>query len=416
MMLIRLIWESIRFAWQALESNLTRTILSLLGVTVGIFSIIAVFTLVDSLERNIKNSLSFLGSNVVRVDRFPFAAGGSQEYPWWRYFRRPPATFAEYEFLADRLKNAEAVTLSANARATVRQASNSYERANLQGIEVPHNEVYDIPIARGRYFTALEVSASRTVAIIGVKIADALFPNQESIGKTFKIKGLKFTVVGILEEEGEGLFDAPSKDESILLPFGAFTKLYYVGKNGIEPTIAAKGFDNDPGLIALENEMAGLLRAKRGLKPSEEDNFALNQSEFIQNAIGSIFSVISIAGWVIGGFSILIGGFGIANIMFVSVKERTSIIGIQKSLGAKNYFILFQFLFESTFLSLIGGLSGLALVYAGTFIPLGSLELILSLKNILLGIGLSSVIGMVAGIVPASIAAGLDPVEAIRAS
>ncbi len=415
-MLIRLIWESIRFAWQALESNLTRTILSLLGVTVGIFSIIAVFTLVDSLERNIKNSLSFLGSNVVRVDRFPFAAGGSQEYPWWRYFRRPPATFAEYEFLADRLKNAEAVTLSANARATVRQASNSYERANLQGIEVPHNEVYDIPIARGRYFTALEVSASRTVAIIGVKIADALFPNQESIGKTFKIKGLKFTVVGILEEEGEGLFDAPSKDESILLPFGAFTKLYYVGKNGIEPTIAAKGFDNDPGLIALENEMAGLLRAKRGLKPSEEDNFALNQSEFIQNAIGSIFSVISIAGWVIGGFSILIGGFGIANIMFVSVKERTSIIGIQKSLGAKNYFILFQFLFESTFLSLIGGLSGLALVYAGTFIPLGSLELILSLKNILLGIGLSSVIGMVAGIVPASIAAGLDPVEAIRAS
>ncbi len=415
-MLIRLIWESIRFAWQALRANLTRTVLSLLGVTVGIFSIIAVFTLVDSLETNIKNSLSFLGSNVVSVGRFPYQAGGPTDYPWWRYFRRPPGTYAEYEFLAERLKNAQAVTISATARTTARQASNAYERASLQGIVLSYNEVFDVPIATGRYFTDLEVSASRTVALIGAKIADALFPNQEPVGKTFKIKGLKFTVVGILEEEGEGLFDAPSKDESILIPFGAFTKLFYVGKNGIEPTVASKGFEDDPGLIALENEMAGLLRAKRGLKPSEEDNFALNQSEFIQNAVGSIFSVIGIAGWVIGGFSILIGGFGIANIMFVSVKERTSIIGIQKSLGAKNYFILCQFLFEATFLSLIGGLAGLALVYAGTYVPLGSLELILSFKNVLLGLGLSSVIGMLSGIVPASIAAGLNPVEAIRAT
>ena len=190
--------------------------------------------------------------------------------------------------------------------------------------------------------------------------------------------------------------------------------MYYTGRNGLEPTIAAKGMESDIGLVALENEMTGLMRAKRGLKPTQEDNFSLNKTEFIQNAIGSIFDVISVAGWVIGGFSILVGGFGIANIMFVSVRERTNIIGIQKSLGAKNYFILFQFLFEAMCLSLIGGITGIILVYLLSFMPLGSLDLILSFTNIILGLGVSSIIGIVAGIVPATLAARMDPVEAIR--
>ncbi len=207
--------------------------------------------------------------------------------------------------------------------------------------------------------------------------------------------------------------ELPSKDEACLVPFGAFSKMYYTGRNGLEPTIAVKGRDTDVGLVALENEMAGFLRAKRGLKPTQENNFALNKTEFIQNAIGSIFDVISVAGWVIGGFSILVGGFGIANIMFVSVRERTNIIGIQKSLGARNYFILFQFLFEAVCLSLIGGGSGILLVYLLSFIPLGSLELVLSFNNIILGLGVSSAIGVVAGIVPATLAARMDPVEAI---
>lgn len=413
MIVFRLIWESFRFAMDALKSNLTRTILSLLGVTVGIFAIIAVFTLVDSLEKNIKDSLTFLGSNVVRVDRFPFAAGG-QNYPWWRYFRRPPGTYAEFTFLEERLKSAHSVTISANTRTTVKSGSNAYEMANLDGVVFNHKDVYDIPIDKGRFFTEMEINAARNVAIIGVKIGNALFPGQSPIGKTFKIKGLNFTVIGVFVEEGEGLFDAPSKDEALLVPYGAFSKLFYVGKNGIEPIIAAKGLDDDPGLVMLENEMAGLLRAKRGLKPTAENNFALNKSEFIQDAIGSIFAVISIAGGVIGGFSILIGGFGIANIMFVSVKERTGIIGIQKSLGAKNYFILLQFLFEATVLSLIGGLSGLLIVYAATFVSLGNLEIILTFKNILLGLVLSSAIGIISGIIPASLAAKMDPVVAIR--
>lgn len=412
--LLKLIWESFRFALQALKSNLTRTILSLLGVTIGIFAIIAVFTLVDSLEKNIKASFSFLGTNVVQVGRFPFV--GSPDFPWWKYFQRPPSDFQEYLFIKQRVKNANGVTISASANTMLKAGSNSFSGADLQGVLFDYKDVFDVPIDQGRFFTEQEINASRNVTLIGVQIAKALFPGQDPLGKELKIKGQKFIVVGIFKEEGEGLFDMPSKDDACMISYGSFAKLFSVGRFGIEPTIAVQGMDDDIGLLAIENEMTGLLRSKRGLKPTDEDNFSINKSEHVLNAIGSIFDVISIAGWVIGGFSILVGGFGIANIMFVSVKERTNIIGIQKSLGAKNYFILLQFLFEATFLSLFGGIAGLFIVFLMTFVPLGSLEVTISFKNILLGVGLSSAIGVVSGIIPATLAARLDPVEAIRST
>jgi putative ABC transport system permease protein len=171
---------------------------------------------------------------------------------------------------------------------------------------------------------------------------------------------------------------------------------------------------DDKGQVELEAEATGLLRTKRGLKPTQDKNFSINRPEALSAAIGGIFGVLNVAGWVIGIFSLLVGGFGIANIMFVSVKERTNLIGIQKSLGAKNYFILFQFLFEAIFLSLVGGLVGIILVYLLSFIPLDMLDIVLTPKNIVLGLTVSSVIGVLSGIIPAFSAARMDPVEAIR--
>lgn len=412
MRFLRQILESFRFAWQALRSNLLRTTLSLLGVTIGIFAIIAVFTLVDSLERNIKTSLSFIGDKVVYVEKWPWTFGS--EYQWWKYFQRPEASMTEYKFLHDRLETAQAVVaIDFKGRVTVKNGNNSMSSL-IQGTTFEYNDISDVPIEQGRYFTQQEIDVARNVAIIGADVAENLFPSQDPVGKTFKLNGLNFTVIGTQERKGESIINVGGNpDIKCLIPLGAFAKMFH----SINPSIsiAIKGYDDDPGLTELEGEIRGLMRTRRGLRPTQDDNFAINRPEAIAQAISGIFVVLTLAGWVIGGFSILIGGFGIANIMFVSVKERTNIIGIQKSLGAKNYFILFQFLFEAILLSLVGGLAGIALVYALSFMQLGTLELQLSTGNIVLGLGVSSIIGIVSGIIPAFSAARLDPVIAIRA-
>lgn len=411
---IRLIFESFRFALNSLRVNLLRTILSLLGVTIGIFAIIGVFTVVDSLENSIKDSMAFLGDRVIRVEKWPWVFNGP--YEWWKYFKRPQATHEEFEFLQNNLDNSKGIVIEAvKENVIVKHRSNSTGGVILDGVSYGYSDVYETPIEKGRYFSPSEISFGRNVAILGSEIASSLFGSHNPINQEVKIRGLKFIVIGVMKKQGENLIDTPSKDDFCIIPYSGFQKLYYSGPRwGIGSTISVKGGEEDVGLIKLENEIRGLMRIKRGLRPIEEDNFALNRPEAITNQISSVFDVVGIAGWVIGGFSILVGGFGIANIMFVSVKERTHIIGIQKSLGAKNYFILFEFLFEAIFLSLLGGSVGLFLVYLITFVPTGTLNLFLSVKNIILGLGVSSIIGTVSGIVPAALAARLDPVIAIR--
>jgi len=412
-LVLKLIKESLIFALTALRANILRTTLSLLGVTIGIFAIIAVFTLVDSLERSINESLSFLGRTNVDISRFPFEFG--PDVPWWEYIKRPYSTYEEYDFLRDKIQNAEAITIFAVNEVTPKFKNSSSTNITLLGISQGHQDVYnDFKGLNGRYFTVQEFEAGRNVAVIGHRARTELFDGNNPIGKQLKLKGSKFTIVGYIEEQGAGLFGDTSIDENIFIPFKAFTKINYVGEGGLEPNITIKGLESDIGLVELEYELKGLVRKARGLRPKEKDNFSIVRQQAILNSIGSFFDVLGIGGWLIGGFSILIGGFGIANIMFVSVRERTNIIGIQKSLGAKNYFILFQFLFESVFLSIIGGAVGLLLVYLVTFIDLGSLDLALSGSNIVLGVGVAAVIGTVSGIVPAALAARMDPVEAIR--
>lgn len=415
MKVLKLILESFRFAWGALKTNLLRTTLSLLGVTVGIFSIIAVFTAVDSLERSIKDSLNFLGTNNINVEKWPFGFG-SGPYPWWTYLRRPYVTFDEYRFIRDNVNNAKAVAIfTVRGGSIAKYESSSVGDLSLLGVVYAHKDVYEIPIESGRYFTREEANGSSNVIIIGHRSAEELFPNTSPIGKEVKIKGLKYYIIGVIKEEGDSFLGAPSNDDNVYMPYRAFQKIYYSGRrSGVEPRITVKGLAEDIGLVELEAELRGLMRKKRSLKPKEDDDFALNRPEAITNFIGSTFDIIGIAGAIIGGFAILVGGFGIANIMFVSVRERTNVIGIQKSLGAKNYFILFQFLFEAVFLSLIGGVVGVVLVYFLSFANLGSLDLVLTTSNIILGLGISAVIGVLSGIVPALMAARLDPVIAIR--
>ena len=418
MLTLRLVFESFRFAWDALKSNLLRTVLSLLGVTVGIFAIIAVFMVVDSLESSIRRSMDFVGDKVIYVAKWPWTFG--PDYPWWKYFNRPVPNPREFKELQRQLgpNNKGTAIFVADGGNTLKSGSNSVSDCAIQGISYAYRVVSNVPIVQGRYFTTQEMDAARPVAILGATIAENLFPQGNAVGREFKAQGQRFTVVGVMEKEGKKLLDTPSNDANCLVPFGMFTKMYALSTNGMggpAATLAVKGRDDDPGLLNLEYEMRGVMRNIRGLKPREEDNFALNRPEMFASAIGKLFSVIGVAGAIIGSFAMLVGGFGIANIMFVSVRERTNIIGIQKSLGAKNYFILLQFLFEAVCLCLIGGGVGIGLVWLLTLLPQDALPLFLSASNVALGLFVSVGIGILAGIVPAVMAANLDPVEAIRA-
>lgn len=415
---LRLLKESFVFSFNALIANPIRTVLSLLGVTIGIFTIIAVLSTVDSLEKSIKDNLSFLGTENLRVEKWPWDFN-NPSYEWWKFFRRPEPTYREYEFLKDNLVNAEAVEIiTSRGGLNIKYLNNSSYVDELAGIVFENQFFGSKEFSSGRFFTQNETLTGSNVAIIGYSIMEDLFKVSEyAIGKKIKIKGISYTIIGVYEEQGESFGGGPSSDRQMYIPFNSFRKIYKVGRKGSNAVIRVKGNgDEDPGLVNLEYELRGLVRANRGIKPIEDDSFAINRPEYLASFVSAIFATISIAGWVIGSFSILVGGFGIANIMFVSVKERVPIIGLQKSLGAKKYFILMQFLFESSFLSIFGGLFGIFFVFLLTLPDLGTFDLIISLENVILGVTISSVIGILAGLLPALFASNLDPVEAIRSN
>jgi putative ABC transport system permease protein len=406
--------ESIVFALQALVGNKLRSILSLLGITIGIFAVIMVFTIVDSLEQNLRKSVQSLGDDVVFIQKWPWTFGPN--YPWWKYMNRPLPDYKELDYVLENCDGAQSAAFVVSASTTVKYQSSNIENVGVVCASHQYDKVKNFEIAEGRYFTEIESSSGRPVGVIGDVLAKALFPNQNPIGQTIKVRGSKVMVIGVFKKEGESILGG-SVDTQVLVPVNYARSLIDINDENLDPQIlvrAKPGITNDE----LISELTGLMRSKRRLSPVEEEDFALNQTSLISNQFDSLFDVVGIAGWIIGGFSILVGGFGIANIMFVSVKERTNIIGIQKSLGAKNYFILMQFLFESVFLSVIGGFIGLLIVYLITLIAGDSvgMEIQLSRSNVILGFTISILIGVVSGFVPAYGASQLDPVEAIRSN
>ena len=360
-----------------------------------------------------------MGDKIISVQKWPLEFGA--DYPWWKYFKRPVPTPREFQQLRRQLgsnNKGSAIFATSNGN-TLKAGSSSVGDCMLQGVSYDFRVVSNVPIKDGRYFTPQEMEAARPVAIVGATIAENLFPNGNALGQQFKARGQTLTIIGVMVKEGKKLVTISSNDANCIIPFGMFTKIFTLSTNGFgggpSASIAVKGRNEDPGLLNLEYEMLGVMRNIRGLKPREEDNFALNRPEMIAAAVGKLFGVIGLVGAVIGSFAMLVGGFGIANIMFVSVRERTNIIGIQKSLGAKNSFILSQFLFEAICLCLIGGGAGILLVWLVTLVPQDALPLTMSAARVSLGLLVSVGIGIIAGIVPAVIAANLDPVIAIRA-
>ena len=414
MLLLKLILESFRFAFNALVVNKLRTFLSLLGITIGIFCIISVFTVIDSLERAIRNSMESLGSNVIYIQKWPWAPPeGETEYPWWKYLNRPVPTLQEAEDILHRSQLTRNASFNVFYRRTVQVDKNKAENVEVIGTSPGLINIWSLDVAMGRPFTEMEMNSARNLGMLGSDVASQLFPNSSPVGKTIKIQGYKIYIIGVFTKMGEDMFGT-SMDKRVLLPIKFAARMVDIHRD-MGQSIIVKGKE---GVAAkrLRDDLEGVMRSIRRLKPSEENDFALNEVSLISGQLDNFFKVFNLAGWIIGGFAILVGGFGIANIMFVSVRERTRIIGIQKSLGAKNYFIMLEFLFESVVLSVMGGVIGLFIVYAGSVLvsQMSSFQLSLTLGNIFTGIFISATIGVVAGMLPARKASSLDPVEAIN--
>ena len=325
--------------------------------------------------------------------------------------------YNELSEIQDRSSFVEAAAFISSARGkTVKYQDNSVDNATIYGVSHDYEKIRALDIVDGRYFSSSESTLGHPVVLLGASVAESLFPMGNAVDKEIIAAGRKLKVIGLLKKEGGG-FAINSLDNVVLTPINYVRTIIDIKSMRMNQSIQVKGKPGIPNseLIA---ELQGVMRGIRKLNPKQEDNFALNEPSLISNKLDSIFSVLSSAGWLIGGFSMLVGGFGIANIMFVSVKERTSIIGIQKSLGAKNYFILMQFLVEAIMLCLIGGAMGLFVIFLGTILCTYAFDLpvTLSLANIQLGLGVSAIIGVISGFMPAYSASQMDPVEAIRAN
>ncbi|HNP33444.1 MAG TPA: ABC transporter permease [Flavobacterium sp.] len=410
---LRLLKESFAFAMNALRNNKLRTMLSLLGVTIGIFSIIAVLAAVDSLDRKIKADLSTLDKNTIYLTSQSF---GPTDVPRWKREQFPNVKYEEYQYLKSSLENVENSCFQYfTNNQNVKFESKTVSNVNMVPVTAEFVDIQRMEFAEGRFFNELESNSGRQVVILGHDIAEQLFENLDPIGKTVRMYGQRFTVIGVTKKKGSGMDIGGGDDTSAFFP-SSFLRSYYGDNNpNVLPVIVIKP-EKGTDMAALKGDISQKLRNYRGVKQGEIDNFFINVLSGFTDMIDGVIGNMKVGGWIISLFSLLVGGFGIANIMFVSVKERTNLIGIQKSLGAKNKFILFQFLFEAIILCVIGGIVGLLLVWiiAMVLTKVLDFEFVLGLGNIVLGTSLAAIIGLISGILPAISASQLDPVEAIR--
>ncbi|MBG0858732.1 MAG: ABC transporter permease [Bacteroidales bacterium] len=411
-MLLRLFKESLLFAINSVVVNKLRTFLSLFGITIGIFSIISVFTVLDWMEKSIRDSIASIGDNVIYVQKFPWSF--DPNLAWWDIIRWPSISTSDYEAILRKSTKAETACFLAAQSEQIKFRKNIASEVVIAAITPEFENVRSFEIDKGRYFSPFESLAGKNVAIIGAEVAENLFDKTDPIDKVITVAGFKTNVIGVIKKEGKGGISDSGMDRLVLIPLNYGRTFINLRNRFIDTQLMIKA---KPGASVQEltDETIMVLRAARRLQPDEVSNFSVNRASLLTQGFEAVFAGINIGGWLIGGFAILVGGFGIANIMFVSVRERTNIIGIQKALGAKRSFILQQFLAESVLLSVIGGLLGVIMIFIGTLVVnyLWELNIYLTLSNIILAVIISGLIGIIAGYAPAYAAARMNPVEAI---
>lgn len=418
---LKIISESFVLAIKELYATKLRSFLSLLGITIGILCLISVFSAVDSLEKNLRNSIDSLGGDIIYINKWPWIM--AEDYPWWKFVNRPEVSRDDFYQLQGNVKTAESMAIWRWVNnGTVAYGSEYLENISIFGVSEEYVSVRDIEFEAGRYLSDFEFQSASNKTFIGHALATTLFDSpQKAVGKVISFNGLKLEVVGVMKKEGQDVLgiNANFGLDNTMYVGDKFADAYINSPFGNNPSILVKPIKGIDAL-EVEAELAGKMRMIRKLKPQQDDNFALNKISVITGVFDQLFGFVYWAGFVIGIFSIVVGAFGIANIMFVSVKERTPIIGIKKALGAKKAYILFEFIVEAVLLCLFGGLVGLLLVFSlfklidVVALSDSDFSFVISRANIILGLGISVSAGLLAGIIPAIIASNMKPVDAIR--
>jgi putative ABC transport system permease protein len=409
----QIILSSLKMALEEFRSNKLRTFLSLFGVTIGIFCIISVLSTVGSLEAAIQGDIKSLGSNTVYIDKWEYK--DEDEYPWWKYVKRPEPKFSEINLIKQKVPAVKNASFNVDMQSTVEYENSVLSNVQYYGVSEEFFNIQPLEVSFGRLLQTRDFEQSSNSILIGHEIALQLFGKAEdAIGKLVKLKGGKPALIaGSIKKQGKSIMEMWNFDNSIIMVNTLLTSI--TEEKWANPKIIVQGRDDVPMALLLD-ELTGAMRSLRKLKPSEENNFSLNDIDSFSKFISDISGYVNQGGWAIAALSLIVGMFGVANIMFVTVRERTSQIGLKKALGAKRSTILTEFLLESAFLCILGGLIGLLLVFilAKIFSAIAGFNLFISADIMFLAIGICIIVGVLAGIVPASIASKMDPVVAIR--
>jgi len=409
---LTILWNSFKMALGELKANKLRTFLSLFGITIGILCIIGVLATIDSLQSKIKTDLSSFGNNSVYIDKWDYSGG--PEYPWWKFVKRPSMKMEEMEFVKKKSVLASNMAFVMQTQESFSYEDNILKGVNIYGITPEYKNIQSFNIGYGRFLSESDFTRGVPYVVIGYKVAEELYGKADKgVGKTITYKGRKLLVIGVIEKQGSAIINGYDYDKSTIVTHNYMASVY--NPDNLGPIIMVQP---KPGITskALQEELTGIMRQIRKLSPTQEDNFTCNDVAQFKDQVESVFGAVNKGGWAIAGLSLIVGAFGVANIMFVTVRERTSQIGLKKAIGAKSSTILYEFLLESAFLCIIGGVIGLLLVWIlalalSSFLPFA---ITIAPSIIFLAFSICIILGVVSGIIPASIAAKMNPVEAIR--